>query len=96
MLSEVFYSFFITSVIGFLVIVARMLYKSKCREFSFCCFKIIRDVDLEAEIDEEMIENGINPADSTKELKKQITPTRQLPKLHKLGEDNKDMEGSQV
>ena len=69
MLSEVFYSFFITSVIGFLVVIARMMYKSKCREFSFCCFKIVRDVNLEAEIDEEMIGNGINPADSSKDLK---------------------------
>jgi hypothetical protein len=69
MLSEVFWSFFITSIVGFLVVVGRMLYKSKCKEFSFCCFKIVRDVNLEAEIDEEMIGNGINPADSSKDLK---------------------------
>ena len=69
MLSEVFWSFFITSIVGFLVVVGRMLYKSKCREFSFCCFKIVRDVNLEAEIDEEMIENGVNPSDSSRELK---------------------------
>jgi len=95
MLSEVFYSFFITSVIGFLVVISRMMYKSKCREFSFCCFKIIRDVNLEAEIDEEMIENGVNPSDSSRELKKHI-PLKALPKMKRDGEDSKDMEVSQV
>ena len=69
MLSEVFWSFFITSIVAFLIAVARMLYKSKCKEFGLCGLKIIRDVNLEAEIDEEMIDNGINPSDSSRELK---------------------------
>ena len=95
MLSEVFYSFFITSVIGFLVVISRMLYKSKCKEFSFCCFKIVRDVNLEAEIDEEMIENGVNPSDSSREIKKHI-PIKPLAKMKRDGEDSKDMEVSEV
>jgi hypothetical protein len=95
MLSEVFWSFFITSIVGFLVVVGRMLYKSKCKEFSFCCFKIVRDVNLEAEIDEEMIENGVNPSDSTKDIKKHI-PLKPLPKMKRAEEDSKDMEVSEV
>ena len=92
MLSEVFYSFFITSVIGFLVVIARMMYKSKCREFSFCCFKIVRDVNLEAEIDEEMIGNGINPADSSKDLKgKTKAPLPISPMLRHKDEEVKDI-----
>jgi hypothetical protein len=92
MLSEVFWSFFITSIVGFLVVVGRMMYKSKCREFSFCCFKIIRDVNLEAEIDEEMIGNGINPADSSKDLKQHTkAPLPILPMIRYDKEETKDV-----
>ncbi len=69
MFSEVFFTLLITSIIGFMLAISRMLYKSKCREFGCCGLKIIRDVNLEAEIDEEMIENGISPSDSSRELK---------------------------
>lgn len=43
----VFWSFFITSMVGLLLKCASMGYKSKCKEISFCCIKIVRDVDLE-------------------------------------------------
>ena len=45
--SEVFYTFLITSLIGFVVALAKMAYKSKCKEVSCCCIKIIRDVESE-------------------------------------------------
>ena len=48
----VFWSFFITSSIGFLLGLTKMAYKSKCKEVSCCCVKIIRDVESEIEIDE--------------------------------------------
>jgi hypothetical protein len=51
-LSEVFYTFLITSVIGLILAVARICYKSKCREVNLCCFKIVRDVEGEEKIDE--------------------------------------------
>lgn len=95
MLSEVFYSFFITSVIGFLVVIGRMLYKSKCNEFSFCGLKILRNVQLEAEIDEEMIENGVNPSDSSKDLKSH-KPIRSHQLQSLKAEESKDIEVSQV
>jgi hypothetical protein len=47
MLSEVFWTFFITSLAGFLLKCASMAYKSKCKEVDICCIKIIRDVELE-------------------------------------------------
>ena len=34
-----------------------MAYKSKCKEVSCCCIKIIRDVENEVAIDELVIEN---------------------------------------
>ena len=47
-LSEVFWIAFIGTMTGFLLKLASMAYKSKCRECSLCgCIKVIRDVDLE-------------------------------------------------
>ena len=50
--SEVFFTFFITSVIGCILAVARVAYKSKCKEVYFCCLKIIRDTQAEETLDE--------------------------------------------
>lgn len=47
MMTEVFWTFFITSIIGLIVGISRMCYKSKCKEVSMCCFKIIRDTETE-------------------------------------------------
>jgi hypothetical protein len=51
-LSEVFWTFFITSIIGLCLGVARICYKSKCKEIDFCCLKVIRDVTAEEKMDE--------------------------------------------
>lgn len=50
-LSEVFWSFLISSCVGLLLAVCRLMYKSKCKEVNFCCIKIVRDVQGEEEID---------------------------------------------
>lgn len=46
-MTEVFWTFFITSMIGLLIAMGRMLYKSKCKEVSMGCFKVIRDTETE-------------------------------------------------
>jgi len=46
-LSEVFWISFITTSIGFLAVVARLCYKSKCKNIECCCIKIVRDVETE-------------------------------------------------
>lgn len=51
MLSEVFWSFFLTSTIGCIMGILRMLYKSKCKKCSFCGFVIERDIYAEEQID---------------------------------------------
>jgi hypothetical protein len=51
-LSEVFYSFLITSIIGCGLGIIRMAYKSKCREASCCCIKIVRDTQGEEALDQ--------------------------------------------
>lgn len=50
-LSEVFYTFLITSVIGLIVAVGKMCYKSKCSSIDFCCIKITRNIDAEVKED---------------------------------------------
>lgn len=52
MLSEVFFTFLITSVIGCLMGMVRMLYKSKCKTLECFGMKIERDVESEEKIDE--------------------------------------------
>ena len=58
----VFFSFLITSIVGCLLKLSNMAYKSKCKEVSFCCIKIIRDVDLEEKQDEFVITHPTPPS----------------------------------
>lgn len=53
-LSEVFYTFLITSVIGLLLGVGRICYKSKCSSIDVCCIKVVRNVDIEMKEDIEL------------------------------------------
>ena len=46
-MTETFYMFVITSVIGFIIAMTKMCYKSKCKEVDLCCLKIVRDTNLE-------------------------------------------------
>ena len=50
-MSEVFWSFFITSMIGLLLKGGSMLYKSKCKTVECCCIKINRDIEAEVRVD---------------------------------------------
>ena len=50
--NAVFWSFFITSVIGLILKCSSMAYKSKCKTVSCCCLKIVRDTEGEEKIDE--------------------------------------------
>jgi hypothetical protein len=53
-LSEVFYTFLITSVIGFIIVIVKTCYKSKCSSIDLCCIKIIRNIDAEVKEDLEL------------------------------------------
>jgi len=52
MLSEVFWSFLVTTSVAGLISIIAMLYKSKCQHFECCGLKIDRDVAGEERIDE--------------------------------------------
>jgi hypothetical protein len=62
-LSEVFWGMFITTMVGLLLGLARMAYKSKCKEVSCCCVKIIRDT-LAEEKEFEMVANRQQQAEN--------------------------------
>jgi hypothetical protein len=55
-LSEVFWISFVATASGFLLKLASLAYKSKCKECSFCGIRVIRDTDAEAEVDEMIIQ----------------------------------------
>lgn len=50
-MSEVFWTFFITSMIGLLLKGGSMLYKSKCKTVECCCIKVDRDIEAEVKVD---------------------------------------------
>tara|TARA_R110000765_G_scaffold22533_2_gene57551 strand:+ start:1355 stop:1618 length:264 start_codon:yes stop_codon:yes gene_type:complete len=64
MLSEVFWTIFLTTVSGFLLKLASMAYKSKCKRCKVCCIEIIRDTEAEIELDEFKIEHTPPPQKS--------------------------------
>ena len=64
-MTETFYMFVITSVIGFIIAMTKMCYKSKCKEVDLCCLKIVRDTNLE----EKELEFEINHNIKEEELK---------------------------
>ncbi len=59
MLSEVFWIAFITTISGMFLKLASLAYKSKCKECSFGCIKIIRDVETEQKEMEFRINNNV-------------------------------------
>lgn len=49
--SEVFYTGLYTSLMAFILGLCQYFYKSKCSQIDICCIKIIRDINVEEEID---------------------------------------------
>ena len=64
-MSEVFWTGLYTSLFGFTLAMGSQCYKSKCKEVSFCCIKIIRDTAIEEELD---IQQPRNPIQSNNNL----------------------------
>jgi hypothetical protein len=55
-LSEVFLSFLISSIIACVLAVGQQLYKSKCDKIECCCIKIHRNVEVESDVEAPKIE----------------------------------------
>ena len=50
-LSETFYIFLVTSIIGLIVGITHTMYKSKCRKVACCGLSIDRDTEDEMKLD---------------------------------------------
>jgi hypothetical protein len=59
MLSETFYVGLYSALMGFVLAISAQCYKSKCKEVSCGCLKIIRDVQGEEELDVQQLRNPI-------------------------------------
>ena len=57
---QIFWTFFVTTMCGFLLALGRQMYKSKCREIQCLCLKITRDVESEEKYDEFALQNMQN------------------------------------
>jgi hypothetical protein len=66
-MSEVFWSFFITSIIGLILAVGKLCYKSKCSEINLCCIRVVRNIEIEAKEDLELGESKKTSEESKKE-----------------------------
>jgi hypothetical protein len=53
----VFWTFVITSCIGCLLGLTKIIYNSKCKSCKFCCCYLVRDVEGEEKIDVLELEN---------------------------------------
>jgi hypothetical protein len=65
-LSEVFYVCLLSTVSAVVLKLASMAYKSKCRECSVCCIKVIRDVNLEEQEMEFKIKHNVKDNEEEK------------------------------
>jgi len=51
-MTEVFWTGLYSSLIGFTNAIGAQCYKSKCKEVSICCIKIVRDTEGEEKLDQ--------------------------------------------
>ena len=64
MLSEVFWVAFVATVSAMVIKLASLCFKSKCKECSVCCIKVIRDVELEEKENEFEITHQLKHTES--------------------------------
>lgn len=60
-LSESFYIFLTTTTAGLLLAFIKLVYDSKCKNIKFCGVQIERDTQIEADLEHNRMEHGINP-----------------------------------
>jgi hypothetical protein len=67
-MSEVFWTFFITSLIGLILALGKICYKSKCSQIDLCCIKITRNIDAEVKEDIELGTSSKDESESKKNI----------------------------
>ena len=88
MLTEVFWVSFVSTVTGMIIALARICYKSKCREVTFCCVKVIRDTTLEVQEEANRIDLVNKSGDAV------TTTTTDLPRLTSLKDSSRSLMNS--
>ena len=66
MFTETFFVGLYSALMGFVLAVINLLYRSKCKEVDICCIKIVRDIQIEEELDLQQIRP--NPIQSQNNL----------------------------
>ena len=66
MFTETFFVGLYSALMGFVLAVINLLYRSKCKEVDICCIKIVRDIRIEEELDLQQIRP--NPIQSQNNL----------------------------
>ena len=82
MLSEQFLIFVVSTGIGASLVICRLLYKSKCKNFEICCLKIERDAEQEnhADLIVDMARRMSTPLDKEKIVRFENIYKSELPK----------------
>jgi hypothetical protein len=65
-MSEVFWGLVLTTLVGFILALGKLCYKSKCSQIEFCCIKITRNIDAEVKEDIEMGDSTKNNEETKK------------------------------
>lgn len=91
MLTEVFWVSFVSTVTGMIIALARICYKSKCREVTFCCVKVIRDTTLEVQEEANRIDLVNKSGDAVTTT---TTTTTDLPRLTSLKDSTRSLMNS--
>jgi len=65
-MSEVFWGLTLTTMVGFLLAIAKICYKSKCSQIEICCIKVTRNIELEIKQDLELGESKKGNEESQK------------------------------
>ena len=70
MITEIFLTFLVTSLVGMVLALSKMAYRSKCKRCTLCGITVERDVELEEKIDELEMEKvkAKNDEESNKEM----------------------------
>ena len=82
MLTEVFWVSFVSTVTGMIIALARICYKSKCRQVDICCVHVFRDTVLEVQEEANRIDhvgnnNNASASPSSPSLSSRFTLRKQ-------------------
>lgn len=91
MLTEVFWVSFVSTVTGMIIALARICYKSKCRQVDICCVHVFRDTALEVQEEANRVDHLSAGGTSPSSPQASSTPFSRLRQLGNRSESQKDL-----